>query len=501
MYKDDFIKNSFILVLSNVATGVLGFTFSIILSKVLGPEGMGLYGLIMPLYNLMCCIICGGMVTAISKIAAEFYYKEDYKNLNSSIKVSLAFDFFWSLIFILLFFLFSGFIGDKIIKDNRALYSLWVICPAMLFIALSSILKGYFYGISKVQIPAFIDIFEKAVRIMFILTIIYLLKPKSIKDTVTSAYMALALGEFISLFFLYLFYLKNKNGFPRTQKKREGRAQLLFNVLCISFPLCLNGAVTTLLGTASTLIVPRRLVYAGFDHSTALSMIGKFSGMSTNISYFPIVIIVSVCTLLIPDISKNIAANNYYDAEKRINKVISIALSLGIATMCVCLVISRELGIMFYSRCDLSPYIKWSSISVPLTFVSVTTYAILNGLSRQNILLRNSVIVSLIELTSLYILSSFRNINVYAFAITSIITALTTIALNSVEIKKKISINIDFSMILIDVLLGVLVFFLLSILKNILILKSASETGLIILISGFLFYYLLTFMLNKSLKY
>ena len=57
MIKDNFYKNSFLLTLSNLATGVLGFIFSIYLSKILGPEGMGLYGLVMPIYNLFISIM------------------------------------------------------------------------------------------------------------------------------------------------------------------------------------------------------------------------------------------------------------------------------------------------------------------------------------------------------------------------------------------------------------------------------------------------------------
>jgi stage V sporulation protein B len=43
---DKFYKNSAILTLSNFITGFIGFAFSIVLSKKLGAEGLGLYGLL-----------------------------------------------------------------------------------------------------------------------------------------------------------------------------------------------------------------------------------------------------------------------------------------------------------------------------------------------------------------------------------------------------------------------------------------------------------------------
>lgn len=162
MKKDSFFKETLVLTISNLTTGILGFIFSIILSKELGPEGMGLYGLVMPIYNLFICLICGGMVTAISKVAAVYFNKCDFRNLNKSIETALIFDLILSISISIIFFVFTPFISSNIIHDSRTLYPLKAVAPALIFVALSSILKGYFYGISKVKIPAFIDILEKA---------------------------------------------------------------------------------------------------------------------------------------------------------------------------------------------------------------------------------------------------------------------------------------------------------------------------------------------------
>lgn len=496
MNRDNFIKNSFLLICSNIATGIFGFLFTIILSKNLGAEGMGLYGLIMPIYNLVCCIICGGMVTAVSKITAEHYFKKQYTRIKLSINSALIFDFLWSSLCIILFLLLRTYIGNNIIKDSRAIPSLIVICPSMLFIALSSILKGYFYGSSKVQIPAFIDIFEKAFRIIVILFLLALFKPKNVVDTVTICYGSLAMGELMSLIFLSSFYIGTTCGLNEAISKQESRSQLLFDILVVSFPLCLNGAITTLLFTLSTLIVPRRLMSIGYTHSAALSMIGKFSGMSMNISFFPIIIITSICTLLIPDISKNLSLGDSYSAERRTRKIMDLAFGLGLATLCICLVIPRELGVLFFRRDDLGSYIQFSAIAVPFVFLSVTTYAVLNGLSKQKVLLFNSIISSLIELVCLFILSGIPSINIYAYTYTAIITSLITLLLNSYEIKKKLYLSLSPSKILIEILCGIFIFFELSITRNLLGTSSITILCISIISMGYLSYYLLKKALN-----
>ncbi|MBM6839744.1 oligosaccharide flippase family protein, partial [Clostridium saudiense] len=81
MEKDNFFKNSFFLTAANITTGILGFIFSIYLSKLIGPEGIGLYGLVMPIYNLFICLMTAGIIASISQRAAIYTSKGEYNNL------------------------------------------------------------------------------------------------------------------------------------------------------------------------------------------------------------------------------------------------------------------------------------------------------------------------------------------------------------------------------------------------------------------------------------
>ncbi len=192
--------------------GILRFIFSVILSRELGAEGMGLYSLIMPVYDLFACLVCGGIVSAVSKEAAAYSAKKEYKNLYGTVSVTFYFILFWSAAIAVIVFLMSGFLTGSVIKDSRALYSIQVICPALVFIALSSVLKGYFFGTSKVILPAVVDIAEKAVRIGVVIYLIKLFVMKDIERMVTIVYLALSLGEVVSFIFLLIFYknLRNK---------------------------------------------------------------------------------------------------------------------------------------------------------------------------------------------------------------------------------------------------------------------------------------------------
>lgn len=498
MKKDNFFRESLLLTASNLTTGILGFIFSIILSKELGPEGMGLYGLVMPIYNLFICLICGGMVTAISKVAAVYFSKRDFKNLNKSVETALNFDLIFALVISILFFIAAPFISSFLIKDARTIYPLKAVAPALIFVALSSILKGYFYGISKVKIPAFIDILEKAVRISIIVIIIGMLSNPSVANTVTVAYIALSVGELISFLLLYIYYRINKKNLLYSNHKTEGRAQLMFDIFVVSLPLCLNGFLSTALNTVSTLIVPWRLVSTGIQYSDALSLIGKFSGMAMAIIFFPMIVVGSISTVLVPDLSQALDKKDFFALESRIYQVLRIALLLGLATLVISISIPNSLGKLFFGRSDLGDYIKFASLAAPIAYVSSTTFGILNGLGKQGKVLRNSLIVSVEEVLLLYIFTGIPSINIFGFGITLMITTATLLALNMHEIRKYCYITLPLSDLLMYILISILIYFIINIANNIIPNAIFTLKNTLIILFGFAFFFLSLSIINKE---
>lgn len=465
--EDSFFKDTFILTLSNLTTGIIGFIFLVLLSRKLGAEGMGLYGLVMPIYNLFICLICGGMTTAISKNSAVYLAQNNFGDLKKSTNMCLFFDLIFGIIIASLVFTSSKFIGHFIIRDLRTENALKIICPAMVFVALSSILKGFFYGISKVNIPAIIDIIEKSMRILVLLTVMNMITFHSIKNNVTAGYSALTFGELTSLILLYTAYRIHMGRFKvkRNAKKSE-TIQLLFNVLVISIPLCLNGFLSTIISATSALIVPRRLISAGLSYKESLSLIGKYTGMALNITSFPMLIVNSIGIILVPDLSKNLSQKNFFAVEDRIKKVIDVSFSLGLATFAICMSIPNNLGSIIYGRNDLQNYIYLAAIPAPIMYINFVSFSILNGLSKQGTVLKNSLIASFTELFILYTLTGIPKINIYGYGVDMLITPLLSFSLNMHEIKKSIDINFSASHVITNIVIAVFVMLTLIIFNN-----------------------------------
>ncbi|MHC1683741.1 MAG: stage V sporulation protein B [Clostridiaceae bacterium] len=501
MKVDNFYKETLILSISNLTMGILRFIFSVILSNKLGSEGLGLYSLVMPIYDLFCCLTCGGLIAAISRKGAEFHSLKKYRNLIKVIKVTLVFDLIWSTIISLVVFFSSPLLATGIINDARAIYSLKLISPAIIFVSISNVLKGYFYSVNKAAIPAYIDIFEKFVRISVVLISVSLISHKDLTTTVTVVYGSLLAGEAFSFLLLYIFYKSSTSKLKYiSSEKRESSTQLIFDILVVFVPLCINSFLTSIIGTASTLILPRRLVAAGIGYKEALSMIGEFNGMAFAITFFPNIVIASMSTLLIPDISKFLTSKNYYELEKRVSQVIKISLFIGISTLIISLCIPTSLGKLFFGNDHLGPYIKAAALSAPFFYILSTSFGILSGLGRQKLILRNSIIISIVELVLLYILSGITSINIYGMAIAFIIMSMVGVVLNLYEINKFVNIHFSVTEIVIYLMTGVLVYFILGILNNLIPVSLFKFKVIVIMITGFSVFSLIAYLGEKNIK-
>lgn len=490
---DKFFRDSIALTLSNMVTGIIGFIFSIVLSRKLGAEGLGLYGLVMPVYGLLLCLTCEGLVTAMSKLSAVYSNKRDFRNLNKTITTILAFTLFWSVFVALVTLLASSSITRYIIKDLRVTDALRIISTALVFVSLSAIFKGCLYGIGKFNIAAYIDIVEKCLRVLVLLGTISMLTLKDVKSMVTAAYFALAIGELVSLLMLYIAFKisKRKNAAPAASK-RKSRIQLLFDVLAITVPLSLNGLITSIISTASTLLLPRRLMHAGFTYSSALSVIGKFSGMALNIVYLPFVIIGSMITVLIPDISLKLSRKNIWAIEDRISQILKISILVGIAAGSICLTIPDILGQLFYGRNDLEDMIRFAALAGFTSYVSSPTFGILNALGKQRILLRNSVLISLESLVLIFVLTGIPQLNIYGYGICIIMTSITAFIINMHEIVKTCQVRFPVSDIVGYCLIGILTYILINLASNLMASFPAGIKAASIVALAFISTYLLT---------
>jgi stage V sporulation protein B len=462
MKRSAFFEKTIILTISNILTGTFAFIFSILLSREIGPKGMGIYQLVMPLYTMFLFITGGGVTVSLSKIAAEKKASGRLNELYRTVKITCVFEIIWSLIITAVVLLISKFLSNNILSDSRTFYAILAFCPALVIISLSSVFKGAYYGLQRVVEPAIIDVVEKIVRIAIMYPLVSITASKGIELSAASAIFALSSAELASciLFFIcYRNYVRKNPGYG----KCDNNFQLGFNVFKLAIPLAINGILSTVFSTINTLLIPKRLQVAGIPYEEALGLFGKLQGMALSIAFFPTVILGALSVILIPSISEAVTSKKNHVINHRLNLAIRVASITAFSSTAIIFSMPYGIGEFFYKDATVGELLKVLSPGIPLVYILFTSFAILNGLGKQKNILINSTITSICDMILLYILLAIPILNIKGYAITFIISAILGIVINFIVIKRSFNFSLNiYGCIILPLLCSVFLYIIIS---------------------------------------
>ena len=142
-------------------TRAMGFGLRLFLSRMLGAEALGIMELASGAHMLALTPGTAGLPGAVSRLTARADTPQKRRlTLYAARRTALK----TGLILAPLFFLLSPMIA-RLLGDERALPSLWLFSPCVLFAGLSAVYDGAFFGRGRVLPPAVRQLTEQAVRL------------------------------------------------------------------------------------------------------------------------------------------------------------------------------------------------------------------------------------------------------------------------------------------------------------------------------------------------
>ena len=113
MKKETFVKSTIILMIGGFLTKILGMIIKIVMSRLMGSEGIGLYMLVLPTFSLFIGLGQFGLPIALSKMVAED--KKNNRNLMSSLIDTYLIINFFLIIFLIIF---APFLANKLLQEE-----------------------------------------------------------------------------------------------------------------------------------------------------------------------------------------------------------------------------------------------------------------------------------------------------------------------------------------------------------------------------------------------
>ncbi len=404
MKKTIFIKNALILTVSSLILRFAGIIFKVWLAAVIGSEGIGLYQLIFSVYVLISTFATSGISTAVTRLVAEELALGTKKGTLKILKRSVQITAIIAIISTVAVFFGAEFIATTLLEDSRAIPALKILPFSLIFMGISSCLRGYFIARRKVTPNAVTQLLEQAIRIGLVFVLVKKFATKGLTACCTAVILGDIIAETVACAMLGILYFFDVKKLGTLSGRARPPYPVVSKIMHISTPITSGRYLNSLLRTAENILVPKNLAKYPLSSGKALSQFGMIKGMALPILFFPSAIINSISTMLIPEISEAVAKKQNWIVKSATKRILKLTAIISFIFSAIFLFAGNEIGLLIYKEKDVGFLLKALSPIVPLMYLDSISDGILKGLDQQLFSFRTAVSDSAIRIILILLL-------------------------------------------------------------------------------------------------
>ncbi|MEW5785501.1 MAG: polysaccharide biosynthesis protein [Bacillota bacterium] len=399
--KSSLVKGTIQLTVAGAVTRVIGLVFRMALSRLVGAEGLGLFQMILPVYALLAVTAGLGLSGAITKMVADRHARGDLPGQLQARQVALRMVTVAALAVSAALWIGLAF-PLKFIPDGRILIAVRLMPAAVLFAALTSILRGFFQGRSIMAPSAFSQVGEQLFRVLVGLAAANYLLPRGLEFALVGLVIGIIAGE-IACFSIIALMTGRENRLKTGVRQPRSLLQEMFFLAVPILVMRLSTAITQML---ESLLIPSRLLEAGFSASQATTLFGQLSGMALPLVFLPTVLIIPLNTTLVPAVAGAVVLR----LRRRLYGLVKISLwgtlVLGAFSAMGLHLFAPALTGILYGSSAAAPLVARLAPAVPFAYLQFCTAAILHGMGRPGIAVVNDLAGTLTGLAIIYALTA-----------------------------------------------------------------------------------------------
>ncbi|WP_102345439.1 stage V sporulation protein B [Bacillus sp. Marseille-P3661] len=440
-FKQSFLQGTLILIIAGLITRFLGFVNRIVVARIMGEEGVGLYMMAVPTLVLTITLTQMGLPVAISKLVAEADTNGDRTKIKKILVVSLSITGVLSIIFTTGLILFAPFISNTLLTDSRAYYPLIAISPIVPIVALSSVLRGYFQGLQNMRPAAYSQVIEQIVRICLVAVMTKALLPYGVEFAAAGAIASAVLGELASLIYVFAMFKMKKR--IRIRKKffiqiKSGK-QTLGELLTIALPTTGSRLIGSLSYFFEPIVVSQSLAIAGVTTVMATKQYGELTGYVIPLLLLPSFVTTSLSVSLVPAISEAAAKGKTLVIEHRLQQAMRLALVTGGLSVVVLYVFASPIMELMYNSSKSAVFVQLMAPFFIFSYFQGPLQATLQALNLARAAMINSLIGAFVKITAIFIFASRPELGIMGVALAIILGILLVTLLHFATVVKTIS--------------------------------------------------------------
>lgn len=404
----------------------LSFAYRIILTRIIGAEGLGIYQISLTVFAVFLTAASSGIPVTVSRLMAKSSARNDINGKHSAVTAGIACTLAVTVpVALILFFGKDAF--SFLFSDKRCADIFVILLPGLILTSVYAVIRGSFWGNKQFLAYSIIELAEDAVMVGVGIALVF-----GVTDPVLGArYATIAvLASYIFSFAASLiWYFKSGGRF--VNPKRQFKP-----LLSSAMPVTAMRTSTSLLNSVIAVLLPTILMSAcGLSNSEAISLYGVTVGMAIPTLFIPNSFIGSIAVVAAPELSENYYRGNTrlvrYDVEKTLRAAVFIATLL----IPILFAVGGSISELLYDNELCGQLVRASAFIMLPMCITMMSNTLLNSMNCEKQTLLYFTIGAVAMLLCVLFLT--RYLGVYSYILGLALAQLITAILNLRLLKKK----------------------------------------------------------------
>ena len=405
--RQSYLKNAALLTGSDVVLRLAGLGLRIWLANELGGEGMGLYQLVLAVYSLFVTLATAGVSVAATRLMAEELSAPGGRaEARGMLHRLLAAGLCLGLAAMTLQLAAAAPAARWWLGDVRAAGALRVSALGMPWMAVSTVLRGFFIARRRVSPNVFSQLAEQTVRIGLVALALTRTEGLAVGLRCMLVLASTAASEAVSAVLMLLFYRREAaRCFAGTKAVRPAQpARRLWEIL---WPVEGGRVLSSALHTAENMLVPACLAVYLADvggRSAALEQYGELKGMALPLLTFPFGLLGSLSVLLMPEITQAHILGQTERLNALLDRMLRLTGYFSALAGALFRVWGRPAAQLLYHSADAGFYLETLAPAMPLMYLESMVDGAMKGVGEQKAAFRYSVWDSVLRIAGVAVL-------------------------------------------------------------------------------------------------
>jgi len=444
-----------ILAAAGLVVKILGAVFRIPLGNLIGDEGMGYYNAAYPVYTLLIVIGATGLPVAVSRLVAEHHADNDPVGAERVFKIAFWLVAVISVCFFCILYFGAGAITSRMAELSAASYAMQALAPAMIFVPIMAVFRGYFQGTQNMKPTAVSQIIEQIFRVVVGIALAYFLIRQGTAMAAAGGTFGATAGAIAGLIvLLVLFYRTHGKALPRERRerrelkrladadpRRETTGKIIKQIAVIALPITIGAMIMPIMYNIDAFMVPFRLSEAGFSPVDVRSMYGQLSGFAEPLTNLPKVLTQAIAISMVPTVVRAWKARDREFLSYNVSLGFRFALLIGLPCTVGMMVLSQPVMFLLYpfqlsGAAGAAPALFIFAIGIVfLCSIDALTSA-LQGVGKQMIPFLNIAIGAGCKCVVTYTLTGLPSFNIKGAAMGTVTAYAVAMILNYRAVRK-----------------------------------------------------------------